>query len=57
MAVAIYMKPGFDQVFVMPAEERFRGSIAGQGIEFLGPALFFAGRRLIIATATNIVHE
>src|SRR5216684_1670218 len=45
MAVAIYMtrkdgarnlyEAGIDQVFVIPAGERFRGSIAGQGIEFL----------------------
>jgi hypothetical protein len=46
MAVAIYMthkdggrnlyETGNDQVFVIPAGERFRGSIAGRGIEFLG---------------------
>jgi hypothetical protein len=46
MAVTIYMtrkdgdrnlyEAGIDQVFVIPAGARFRGSIAGQAIEFLG---------------------
>jgi hypothetical protein len=48
MAIAIYMthkdgdrnlyEAGIDQVFVILARERVRGSIAGQGIEFLMPA-------------------
>jgi hypothetical protein len=53
MAVAIYMthkdggrnlyEAGIDQVFVILARERFRGSIAGQGIEF--PVRHLPGHR------------